>query len=103
MTSPSTTARPHDRGRYIEVRSGRRVHVIEAGEGPPVVLLHGTSTSSLSLLPVLERLEGALREEAVIEIVIDEEHREHQSTFRLRGISSPTSRATCNCSCLFSA
>jgi pimeloyl-ACP methyl ester carboxylesterase len=57
MMSPSTTARP-GRGRYIEVRSGRRVHVIEAGEGPPVVLLHGSSTSSLSLLPVFERLEG---------------------------------------------
>jgi len=46
------------RSRHIEVRSGRRVHVIEAGEGPPVVLLHGSSTSSLSLLPLLEHLEG---------------------------------------------
>jgi pimeloyl-ACP methyl ester carboxylesterase len=58
MTSPSTTARPSGRGRHIQVRSGRRIHVIEAGEGPPVVLLHGSSTSSLSLLPVLERLDG---------------------------------------------
>ena len=32
--------------------------MIEAGEGPPVVFLHGSNTSSLSLLPVLERLEG---------------------------------------------
>jgi pimeloyl-ACP methyl ester carboxylesterase len=32
--------------------------VIEAGEGPPVVFLHGSGTSSLSLLPLLERLEG---------------------------------------------
>jgi pimeloyl-ACP methyl ester carboxylesterase len=56
MTSPATAANGH--GRHIEVRSGRRVHVIEAGGGPPVVLLHGSSTSSLSLLPVLERLEG---------------------------------------------
>jgi pimeloyl-ACP methyl ester carboxylesterase len=46
------------RSRQIEVRSGRRVHVIEAGEGPPVVLLHGSNTSSLSLLPVVEHLEG---------------------------------------------
>jgi pimeloyl-ACP methyl ester carboxylesterase len=46
------------RSRHIEVRSGRRVHVIEAGEGPPVLVLHGGSTSSLSLLPLLDRLEG---------------------------------------------
>lgn len=46
------------RSRYIEVRSGLRVHVIEAGDGPAVVSLHGSSTSSLSLLPVLERVEG---------------------------------------------
>jgi pimeloyl-ACP methyl ester carboxylesterase len=44
--------------RHIDLRSGRRVHVIEAGEGPPVLLLHGSGTSSLSLLPVMERLEG---------------------------------------------
>lgn len=46
------------RSRHIEVRSGRRVHVIEAGEGPPVLFLHGSSTSSLSVLPLLEHLEG---------------------------------------------
>jgi pimeloyl-ACP methyl ester carboxylesterase len=45
-------------GRHVEVSSGRVVHVIEAGDGVPVVFLHGSSTSSLSLLPVLERLEG---------------------------------------------
>jgi pimeloyl-ACP methyl ester carboxylesterase len=55
---PSTTDRSSGRGRHIEVRSGRRVHVIDAGEGPPVVFLHGSTTSSLSLLPVLERLKG---------------------------------------------
>src|SRR5215207_5862645 len=42
---------------HLEVCSGRRVHILEAGEGPPVLLLHGSNTSSLSLLPVLERLE----------------------------------------------
>jgi pimeloyl-ACP methyl ester carboxylesterase len=46
------------RSRYIDLKSGRRVHVIEVGEGPPVLLLHGSGTSSLSLLPALERLEG---------------------------------------------
>jgi len=44
--------------RYIETRSGRRVHLIEAGEGPPVVLLHGGGTSSMSHVPLLAHLEG---------------------------------------------
>jgi hypothetical protein len=46
------------RSRHIKVHSGGRVHVIEAGEGPPVLFLHGSSTSSLSVLPLLEHLEG---------------------------------------------
>ncbi len=46
------------RSRHIGVRSGRHVHLIEAGEGPPVLLLHGSSTSSLSVLALLEHLEG---------------------------------------------
>ena len=45
------------RSRHLDVRSGRRVHILEAGDGPPVLLLHGSNTSSLSLLPLLERLE----------------------------------------------
>lgn len=49
-----TRARSH----YIEVRIGRRIHALEAGQGPPVLLVHGSSTSALSLLPVLDRLEG---------------------------------------------
>ena len=36
----------------------RHVHVIEAGEGVPVVFLHGSNTSSLSLMPLFEHLEG---------------------------------------------
>jgi pimeloyl-ACP methyl ester carboxylesterase len=44
--------------RYIETRSGRRVHLVESGEGPPVVLLHGGGTSSMSHLPLLVHLEG---------------------------------------------
>jgi pimeloyl-ACP methyl ester carboxylesterase len=43
--------------RHLDVRSGRRVHILEAGAGPPVLVLHGSNTSSLSLLPLLERLE----------------------------------------------
>ena len=42
----------------IEARGGRRVHVIEAGEGAPVVFLHGSGTSSLSALSLVEHLEG---------------------------------------------
>jgi pimeloyl-ACP methyl ester carboxylesterase len=42
--------------REIEIRSGRRVHVVEAGTGPPVLLLHGSGTSSVSLLPLMEHL-----------------------------------------------
>lgn len=46
------------RSRFVEIRSGRRVHVLEAGEGLSVLHLHGTNTSSLSHLPLLERAEG---------------------------------------------
>ena len=58
-------AASHVGHRYIETRSGRRVHLIEAGEGPPLVLLHGGGTSSLgggtsslSHLRLLAHLEG---------------------------------------------
>jgi pimeloyl-ACP methyl ester carboxylesterase len=47
-----------EQARAVKLGSGRRVNVIEAGEGPPVLLLHGSGTSAVSLLPVLERLEG---------------------------------------------
>lgn len=46
------------RSRHIQVRSGRRVHLIEAGQGPLVLFLHGSGTSSLSVLPLLEHLQG---------------------------------------------
>jgi pimeloyl-ACP methyl ester carboxylesterase len=41
----------------IEAHRGRRVHVIEAGDGAPVVFLHGSGTSSVSALSLLEHLE----------------------------------------------
>ena len=41
------------RGRMVPRPSGRLVHVIEAGAGPPVVHLHGTNTSSLSHVMLL--------------------------------------------------
>jgi pimeloyl-ACP methyl ester carboxylesterase len=43
--------------RHVEVGSGR-VHLVEAGSGPPVVVLHGTASSALSLHPILQRLPG---------------------------------------------
>jgi pimeloyl-ACP methyl ester carboxylesterase len=67
LTHPDEVAAIHERilgtslakSRFIKVGSSRRVHVIETGDGSPVVLLHGSSTSSLLLLPLLECLQGA--------------------------------------------
>jgi pimeloyl-ACP methyl ester carboxylesterase len=44
--------------RWIELDASAQVSVVEKGEGPPVLLLHGTGTSSLSLLPLFEHLDG---------------------------------------------
>jgi pimeloyl-ACP methyl ester carboxylesterase len=41
-------------GRFITLRTGRRVHVIVAGDGTPVVHLHGNNTSALSHLMLLD-------------------------------------------------
>src|SRR5687768_13478625 len=47
------------RGRFICRPSGRRVHVVATGDdGPPVVHLHGTNTSSLSHLMLPGRMPG---------------------------------------------
>ena len=45
------------RGRFIRRPSGV-VHVVEAGDGPPVVHLHGDNTSSLSHLMLLPHMTG---------------------------------------------
>lgn len=44
--------------RQIELRSGRSVHLIETGEGATALFLHGSMTSSVSFLPLLEHLDG---------------------------------------------
>ncbi len=44
--------------RYLEMGAGHRVHAIESGEGPPVILVHGSGPSALLFLPLIERLEG---------------------------------------------
>ncbi|MCK6211639.1 alpha/beta hydrolase [Georgenia sp. EYE_87] len=43
-------------GRFVARPSGRLVHVVAAGDGPPVVHLHGTNTSSLSHLMLVGRM-----------------------------------------------
>ena len=44
--------------RYIEIDSGYKVHVIEAGTGPPLVMLHGTGVAAHMLAPLLQHLDG---------------------------------------------
>lgn len=45
-------------GRFVPRPTGRRIHVVTAGDGPPVVHLHGTNTSSLSHLMLPGRMPG---------------------------------------------
>jgi pimeloyl-ACP methyl ester carboxylesterase len=42
---------------YVEA-AGDRVHLLEKGAGPPVVLVHGTGNSAGFFLPLLNELEG---------------------------------------------
>jgi pimeloyl-ACP methyl ester carboxylesterase len=46
------------RSRHVEVGAGNRVHLLEQGAGPPVVLLHGTGNPAGFLLPLLHELHG---------------------------------------------
>jgi pimeloyl-ACP methyl ester carboxylesterase len=46
------------RSRYVELAAGNRVHLLEQGGGPPVVLLHGTANPAGFLLPLLRELHG---------------------------------------------
>jgi pimeloyl-ACP methyl ester carboxylesterase len=46
------------RSRHVEVDGGNRVHLLEQGAGPPVVLLHGTGNPAGFLLPLLHELRG---------------------------------------------
>lgn len=43
------------RSRWIELEGGLAVHVLEAGEGEPLILLHGSGNNSASWVPLMER------------------------------------------------
>jgi len=45
-------------GRLVRRRTGRLVHVVTTGDGPPMVHLHGTNTCSLSHLMLPTRMPG---------------------------------------------
>jgi pimeloyl-ACP methyl ester carboxylesterase len=44
--------------RQVELDAGSRVHLLEQGAGPPVVLLHGSGNPAGFLLPLLRELHG---------------------------------------------
>lgn len=46
------------RSRWIELDTGTKVHVQEAGEGEPLVLLHGTASNSSEWVPLMEQQMG---------------------------------------------
>jgi len=45
-------------GHFVTLRAGQRAYVIDAGQGPPVVHLHGNNTSALSHLMLLQYTTG---------------------------------------------
>jgi len=42
--------------RFVEAVGGESVHVLEHGDGPPLVMLHGSGPTSLQLLPLISRI-----------------------------------------------
>ena len=42
----------------IEVGAGRRIHLLEKGGGPPLVLLQGTTAATGFFVPLLNELDG---------------------------------------------
>lgn len=66
LTHPIEVVRIYERileessaeGRYINISGGHKIHVVEAGAGPPLVYLHGGGAAAHTALPVLEHLEG---------------------------------------------
>jgi pimeloyl-ACP methyl ester carboxylesterase len=46
------------RPRRIQLEGGPTLQVLEAGEGDPLVLLHGAGSSSVLMIPLMEQLKG---------------------------------------------
>ena len=44
--------------RHVQLDTGEQVHVLDAGDGPPLVLLHGSGVSAWFFLPLLRELKG---------------------------------------------
>lgn len=51
-------ANPALNSRFVAKRESEPIHVVERGEGKPLIFLHGTAMGALVLEPILERLEG---------------------------------------------
>lgn len=66
QSQPVEVARAYDRlvtgtavrSRYVELPGSGRVHLLEKGAGPPMVLLHGTGNVAGFFLPLLTELDG---------------------------------------------
>lgn len=55
----ATRRRPGLTSRFLELDDLARTHVLETdGDEPPLLLLHGGGTSALSLLPLIDELDG---------------------------------------------
>ncbi len=46
-----------DQGRFVEV-GGERIHLIERGSGPPLLLVHGFPSNAAAFSAIVPRLEA---------------------------------------------
>jgi pimeloyl-ACP methyl ester carboxylesterase len=45
-------------GRFIDIQAGCSIHIMEAGEGPPLLYLHGGGAAAHTALPFVDHLHG---------------------------------------------